>query len=112
MTGSIERTVEDRIYIVMVWLGHDGKRWRHLLLACAALFPLAAHAAEVKMAVRTDASSIDPHYHVYTPNCPPVGANLCCLDCFTIALLATAAAGLAVGIIALTDDDNHAPASP
>lgn len=45
-------------------------------------------------------------------SCPPVGANLCCLDCFTIALLATAAAGLAVGIIALTDDDDSAPASP
>jgi peptide/nickel transport system substrate-binding protein len=38
------------------------------LLTWAALLPLAAHAAEVKMAVRTDASSIDPHYHVYTPN--------------------------------------------
>lgn len=44
-------------------------------------------------------------------SCPPVGANLCCLDCFTIALLATAAAGLAVAIIAL-DDDDPAPASP
>lgn len=42
---------------------------------------------------------------------PPVGANLGCLDCFTIALLATAAAGLAVGIIALNKDD-PAPASP
>lgn len=41
---------------------------RRLLLACAALLPLAARAGEVKMAVRTDASSIDPHYHVYTPN--------------------------------------------
>ena len=38
------------------------------LLIGAALVPLAVHAAEVKMAVRTDASSIDPHYHVYTPN--------------------------------------------
>lgn len=45
-------------------------------------------------------------------SCPPVGANLGCLDCFTIALLATAAAGLAVGIIALTKDDDPAPASP
>lgn len=43
--------------------------------------------------------------------CPPVGANLCCLDIFTIALLATAAAGLTVAIIAL-DDDDPAPASP
>jgi peptide/nickel transport system substrate-binding protein len=41
---------------------------RKLLLACAALLPFAAQAADVKMAVRTDASSIDPHYHVYTPN--------------------------------------------
>ena len=41
---------------------------------------------------------------------PPVGANLCYLDCFTIALLATAAAGLAVAIIALDDDDP--PATP
>jgi peptide/nickel transport system substrate-binding protein len=38
------------------------------LLLCAALLPLAAQAADVKMGVRTDASSIDPHYHVYTPN--------------------------------------------
>ena len=37
-------------------------------LACAVLLPLATQAADVKMAVRTDASSIDPHYHVYTPN--------------------------------------------
>lgn len=44
-------------------------------------------------------------------SCPPVGANLCCLDIFTIALLGTAAAGLAVAIIAL-DDDDPAPASP
>ncbi len=45
---------------------------RRLLLTCAAMLPLAgqgaSQAAEVKMAVRTDASSIDPHYHVYTPN--------------------------------------------
>ncbi len=38
------------------------------LLAAAALWPMAGRAAEVKMAVRTDASSIDPHYHVYSPN--------------------------------------------
>lgn len=42
--------------------------------------------------------------------CPPVGADLCCLDIFTIALLGTAAAGLAIAIIALDDDDD--PASP
>lgn len=41
---------------------------------------------------------------------PPVGADLGCVDIFTIALLATAAAGLAVAIVALDDDD--APASP
>ena len=45
---------------------------RRLTLALAVLAPLlaplAAQAAEVKMAVRTDASSIDPHYHVYSPN--------------------------------------------
>ncbi len=41
---------------------------RRILLACAAVLPLAVQAADVKMAVRTDASSIDPHYHVYTPN--------------------------------------------
>jgi len=45
-------------------------------------------------------------------SCPPVGANLCCLDIFTIALLGTAAAGLAVGIVALTQDDDHPAASP
>jgi hypothetical protein len=44
--------------------------------------------------------------------CPPVGANLCSLDIFTIALLGTAAAGLAVGIVALTKNDDPAPASP
>lgn len=42
---------------------------------------------------------------------PPVGADLGCVDIFTVALLATAAAGLAVAIIAL-DDDDDAPASP
>lgn len=41
-------------------------------------------------------------------SCPPVGGNLCCLDIFTIALLGTAAAGLAVAIIALDDDDGSA----
>lgn len=29
---------------------------------------LPAHAADIRMAVRTDASSMDPHYHVYVPN--------------------------------------------
>ena len=38
------------------------------LAALATLAPLPAGAAELRMAVRTDASSIDPHYHVYTPN--------------------------------------------
>lgn len=42
---------------------------------------------------------------------PPVGADLGYIDCFTIALLATAAAGLAVAIVAL-DDDDASPASP
>ena len=41
------------------------KRWFLLGLV---LMPLTSQAAEVKMAVRTDASSIDPHYHVYSPN--------------------------------------------
>ncbi len=41
---------------------------RCLLFAIALLVSPIAQAAEVKMAVRTDASSIDPHYHVYTPN--------------------------------------------
>ena len=45
-------------------------------------------------------------------SCPPVGCGgLCRLDIFTIALLGTAAAGLAIAIIALDDDDNPA-ASP
>ena len=45
-------------------------------------------------------------------SCPPVGSGgLCCLDIFTIALLGTAAAGLAIAIIALNDDDDPA-ASP
>ncbi len=42
-------------------------------------------------------------------SCPPVGSGgLCGLDIFTIALLGTAAAGLAVAIIALDDDDGSA----
>jgi len=40
-------------------------RWSFVL---ALTVPFAVSAAEVKMAVRTDASSIDPHYHVYSPN--------------------------------------------
>lgn len=39
-----------------------------LLLAAAVCLPFTAHAADVTMAVRTDAESIDPHFHVYTPN--------------------------------------------
>jgi peptide/nickel transport system substrate-binding protein len=39
-----------------------------LLLALMMLTPFMARAADVTMAVRTDADSIDPHYHVYTPN--------------------------------------------
>ena len=39
-----------------------------LALTLVPLAPPAARAAEVRMAVRTDASSIDPHYHVYSPN--------------------------------------------
>ncbi len=39
-----------------------------LIFGLLLMVPFAAHAVDVKMAVRTDASSIDPHYHVYTPN--------------------------------------------
>ena len=42
---------------------------------------------------------------------PMVGANLGALDIFTVALLGTAAAGLAVGIVAISNN-NSAPASP
>lgn len=42
---------------------------RHLLLCLAlGVLPFTAQAADVTMAVRTDAESIDPHFHVYTPN--------------------------------------------
>lgn len=41
---------------------------RSILLALAVLIGPAAHAADVKLGIRTDASSIDPHYHVYSPN--------------------------------------------
>ena len=41
---------------------------RRLILGLALCVPLIAHAADVTMAVRTDAESIDPHFHVYTPN--------------------------------------------
>jgi hypothetical protein len=45
-------------------------------------------------------------------SCPPVGSGgLYGLDIFTVALLGTAAAGLAVAIVALNDDDDPA-ASP
>ena len=43
-------------------------RWTLAALGLAASFMATSQAAEVKMAVRTDASSIDPHYHVYSPN--------------------------------------------
>ena len=36
--------------------------------ALASVMPMPASAADVTIAVRTDASSIDPHYHVYVPN--------------------------------------------
>ena len=38
-----------------------------LLFGALALLPT-ARAAEVSLAVRTDISSVDPHYHVYVPN--------------------------------------------
>jgi peptide/nickel transport system substrate-binding protein len=41
---------------------------RLLLVWLAVLLPVFAHAAEVRIAVRTDASSIDPHFHHFTPN--------------------------------------------
>jgi peptide/nickel transport system substrate-binding protein len=42
---------------------------RRLMLACAAvLLPVTVRAADVTIAVRTDPNSIDPQYHVYTPN--------------------------------------------
>jgi len=40
---------------------------------------------------------------------PMVGANLGALDIFTVALLGTAAAGLAVGIVALKNDNSASP---
>lgn len=44
-------------------------RLRLLAGAAAALLSIqAARATDVTMAVRTDAESIDPHFHVYTPN--------------------------------------------
>ncbi len=49
---------------------HPFAALRGLVLAGAvlALAPVPAAAADIKIAVRTDASSIDPHYHVYVPN--------------------------------------------
>lgn len=44
------------------------KTRRLLLAAVAALLPGLGQAAEVTMGVRTDISSVDPHYHVYVPN--------------------------------------------
>jgi peptide/nickel transport system substrate-binding protein len=41
---------------------------KRLFLALLLLAPVAAHATDVTMAVRTDVDSIDPQYHVYTPN--------------------------------------------
>lgn len=41
---------------------------RRLLLGLLLGAPMAAWATDVTMAVRTDAESIDPHFHVYTPN--------------------------------------------
>lgn len=32
------------------------------------LLPVFTQAADVTLAVRTDVSSVDPHYHVYVPN--------------------------------------------
>ena len=43
-------------------------RWIGRALVVALLLPAAARATDVTIAVRTDADSIDPHYHVYTPN--------------------------------------------
>lgn len=45
-----------------------GPRLAGALLALGLAFAPAAQAADVKMGIRTDASSIDPHYHVYSPN--------------------------------------------
>jgi peptide/nickel transport system substrate-binding protein len=42
-------------------------RWKAALAALVAMGGV-AQAADVKMGIRTDASSIDPHYHVYSPN--------------------------------------------
>jgi len=45
--------------------------WLAALAAAAlplAALPMAAPAAEVTLAVRTDLSAVDPHYHVYVPN--------------------------------------------
>ena len=44
---------------------------RNTMLGAACLLAAAAlpvQAAEIRMAVRTDISSVDPHYHVYVPN--------------------------------------------
>ena len=41
---------------------------RLLPFAALLMAPVAAQAADVRIAVRTDVSSIDPHFHVYAPN--------------------------------------------
>ena len=48
---------------------HSAFRWGlGAVLGLAALLPAASSAQEVRMAIRTDANSMDPHYHVYSPN--------------------------------------------
>lgn len=44
-----------------------GRSWVAGALSALAL-ATTAHAADVKFGIRTDVSSIDPHYHVYSPN--------------------------------------------
>ncbi len=41
---------------------------RVVTTACAIMLATSASAADIRIAVRTDASSIDPHFHVYVPN--------------------------------------------
>ena len=44
-----------------------GRSWIAGALSALAM-ATTAHAADVKFGIRTDVSSIDPHYHVYSPN--------------------------------------------
>ena len=44
------------------------RRSGSVALAAALIMAARANAADVTMGVRTDPNSIDPHYHVYTPN--------------------------------------------